>query len=131
DPPAPLAAQVGNHRSGEPHRAVEVDVEAGLPLVVGGVERAAEPGVTGIVHEAVDATEVLEGGGDHPLDTRGGGDVRLHAERIHAVGPQPGDGGVERVRAPSADADSGALPGELVRDRPADSPARGGDEGDL
>ena len=77
------AAAADEHRGhgGAAHTAggVEVEVEAGEPLLVGDVQEAGtDVQAAGVVDQGVDPAVPLEHGGDHAVGRGGVGEVRLN-----------------------------------------------------
>jgi hypothetical protein len=85
----------------------------------------------GIVHQDVDASEAVGGGGDHGGRLVGVGDVAGDRDRLAAVGGEHVGGAAQLVGVTGAQHDAAALPPQLTRDQQAEAARRPRDQRDL
>ena len=132
----PAAATLGDHLLGRQldteERALEIDRDDHVELVLGRVERRGARLHPGVVDEDVEPPERRHGAVDQLLDVGDARDVRLDG-----LGAAAGrlDLLLRRVRRVGVlvivDRDRGTLAGELDRDRAADPAVAAGDDGGL
>ena len=67
DTPAPLLSHLGHAHLREPHGRYQLQVQVLLPQLLRRVHEAVGVGGTGVVHQDVDATELVQSGLDEPL----------------------------------------------------------------
>ena len=119
DRAAALLADQRHRGARRPDRAPEVDVVGPLPYLVGVLDGPADRGITGVVHENVQPSEVRGGVIDEAFDILAPAHVGDARER-RAAGRFDGRLRlVERSLAACADRDPGAFLSELHRDCPA------------
>ena len=122
----------GHRRADGAPRAVQVDVDDGVPLLFGHLEHPAPAQHPGVGHHDVEPAELLDAVGHHLLQRGQVADVDLAGQHLAAGGLHRPDrlgqlfGGAERIgdglrdRAADVDRDDvGALAGQPDRVRPA------------
>jgi hypothetical protein len=126
---APLRDEVPARRLAQEEGRLQIEVDNSIPVGLGEVDRIGSADHAGIVHQHIEAAELLQGFAD---DARNGfqrSEIRLHegespSERLHF------GGGVVGVRAADR-SDVGAGFGQSQRDALAEAFVRTGDHGDL
>ena len=130
--PSPCSSITRHRGLREDERGRGVEVERPLEVAGAGVEERARWRAAGVVHDDVDAPELLEAGGRERLDVR----VLVHVGRARTRARRPkradvGGDGLELLRRPRREHDVGAGLGQPACGGRADAPARAGDDRDL
>ena len=109
-------------------RRRQMDVEDGVPLLVGHLLDDRVPGVAGIVHHDMAAAEGVDRGLDDAVAEVGLGDVAGAGHRLAAQLLDLGDGLLGRRVVDVVDHHPGAVAHQAQRDLLADAAARAGDD---
>ena len=109
----------------------DVDVDDGVPLLVGHPLDDVVPRVAGIVDDDVDAAEALDRGVHDALAEVRRGDIAVAGHRPAAELLDERDGLLRGLVVEVIDHDARAVAGEAQRHLAPDAPTRSGDDGDL
>ena len=123
-------APVPGRPLGDEERALEVDPDHRVPVVLGKVHEHAVAGDPRVVHDHVEAPPHVERDAQQAVGARRRRDVADVPGRLAAGPPQHGDGVVDRSPVDVVDDDPAAGGGERLDVRPPDAACRAGDDAD-